>query len=342
MNLSLAHLVSFRTHILAPEDTWRALMSMNRIQFQQGMSLTEFFERYGTEAQCAAALAALRWPDGFACPRCAGSAHYVVGHGVRKLFQCRACRHQTSLTAGTLMDSTKLPLRTWFLAIYLVSQDKTGLSSLALMRHLGTSYRTAWLVHHKIMGEMARRDAQTPLSGAVQLDDAYLGGEHAGVGGRGSPNKVPIVAAVALSDDGRPLRVKLSPLAAFSREAVAQWARENLTPGCDVLSDGLGCFAGVIDADCAHSYIVVGRRKPRELPQFAWINTVLGNLKTMICGGYKAFDFGKYARQYLGAFAYRFNSRFNLRAMLSTLLGQAATGEPIPERQIRARAEVHD
>jgi hypothetical protein len=214
------------------------------------------------------------------------------------------------------MDSTKLPLRTWFLAIFLVSQDKTGLSSLALMRHLGTSYRTAWLIHHKLMAAMAQFDSQSPLHGFVQLDDAYLGGERPGVGGRGSPNKVPIVAAVQTNDAGHPVRVKISPVTTFSREAIAGWARLNLLPGTDVRSDGLACFAGVIDADCAHSYIVVGARKPRELPQFTWVNTVLANLKTLINGGYKGFKFRKYAQHYLGAFAYRFNARFNLRVLL--------------------------
>lgn len=87
-------------------------MAMNRIQFQPGMSLPEFFERYGSEQQCQTALMTLRWPVGFRCPRCACAARYVVGHGARRLFQCRACRHQTSLPDGTLMDSTKLPLST--------------------------------------------------------------------------------------------------------------------------------------------------------------------------------------------------------------------------------------
>lgn len=342
MNLSLAHLVSYRPRNLAPIYNVGPAMTMNRVQFQPGISMPEFFARYGTEAHCEAALIAFRWPDGFVCPRCASTAHYVVGHGARKLFQCRGCRVQTSLTAGTMMESTKLPLRTWFLAMFLISQDKTGLSSLALMRHLGTSYRTAWLIHHKIMATMAQRDAEQPLSGNVQLDDAYLGGERPGVGGRGSPNKVPLVAAVATSDEGHPLRLKVCALAGFTREAVAQWARLNLTPGCDVRSDGLSCFAGVIDAGCAHSYVVVGTRKPREMPQFTWVNTVLGNLKTMIDGGNKAFRFAKYASQYLGAFAYRFNSRFDLRHLLHTLLGHAATSSPMPERLIRGQAEIHD
>lgn len=317
-------------------------MAMNRIQFQPGVSLPEFFKRYGTEEQCVAALTALRWPHGFRCPRCESAAHYVVGHGARKLFQCQGCRHQTSLTAGTLLDSTKLPLRTWFLAIFLISQDKTGLSSLALMRQLGTSYRTAWLIQHKLMATMSQRDSEQPLMGDVQVDDAYLGGERSGVGGRGSPNKVPIVAAVATNDEGHPMRVKLSPVASFTRQAIANWARANLVPGCDVRSDGLSCFAGVIDAGCAHSFIVVGSRKPREMPQFNWVNTVLGNLKTMIHGAHKAFNFGKYASNYLGAFAYRFNARFDLQELLGALLGHAATGAPTRERQIRCMAEVHD
>ena len=311
-------------------------MPMNRVQFQRGVSMPEFFELYGTEAQCAAALVALRWPGGFVCPRCACAEHYVVGHGARHLFQCRGCRRQTSLTAGTLMDSTKLPLRTWFLAIYLISQDKTGLSALALKRHLGTSYRTAWLVHHKLMKTMALRDIELPLSGLVQVDDVYLGGERPGVRGRGSRNKVPIVAAVSTNDEGHPMRVKMSQVPGFSRQAITDWARTNLQPGSDVRSDGLACFAGVIDAGCAHSYIVVGKRMPRDMPQFNWVNTALGNLKTMIKGAHKAFKFAKYASQYLGAFAYRFNRRFNLQTLLGDLLGHAATASPTRERQIRA------
>lgn len=87
-------------------------MPMNRIQVDLGVSMPEFFACYGTEAQCEAALIKVRWPDGFACPRCASMARYVVGHGASKLLQCQGCRLQTSLIGGTRMDSTKLPLRT--------------------------------------------------------------------------------------------------------------------------------------------------------------------------------------------------------------------------------------
>lgn len=317
-------------------------MPMNRVQFQPGLSMVEFLDRYGSEAQCAAALAVQRWPDGFRCPRCSAAEHFLVSHGARKLYQCRSCRHQASLTAGTLMDSTKLPLRTWFLAIYLIGQAKTGLSALALMRHLGTSYRTAWLVHQKVMRAMAQRDSETPLTGTVQLDDAYLGGECRGARGRGSPNKVPFVAAVSTNDAGHPMFARLSPISGFTSKAIADWARLNLVPGCDVHSDGLSCFAGVIDAGCAHSFIVAAGRKPRDLPQFKWVNTVLGNLKTMISGAHKSFKFGKYAGQYLGAFCFRLNRRFDLRALVPELIAHAATFPPVRERAIRGLAEVHD
>ena len=317
-------------------------MAMNRIQFQRGMSLPEFMSSFGTDGQCAEALRRARWPDGFSCPRCGCSAHYVVGHGARKLFQCNECRHQTSLTAGSLLASTKLPLRTWFLAIYLISQAKTGLSALALKRHLGVSYPTAWLMHHKIVHAMAQRERSHRLEGCIQLDDAYLGGECAGgTPGRGSENKVPFVAAVSLSRDGRPRHLKLTPVAGFTSQAIGQWARACLMPGAVVTSDGLACFAAVSEAGCTHVPVVVGQRKPRELPEFTWVNTVLGNLKTSLAGALHAFDFAKYATGYLAAFAYRFNRRFDLRGLLASLIVDVARCRPRTQLAIRGNAEVH-
>ncbi|MES2714345.1 MAG: IS1595 family transposase [Pseudomonadota bacterium] len=317
-------------------------MAMNRIQFQHGLSLPEFMCSFGTEEQCAQAVKIARWPEGFVCPRCHGSAHYIVGHGARKLFQCNACRHQSSLIAGTLFASTKLPLTTWFLAIYLISQAKTGLSSLALKRHLGVSYPTAWLMHQKINLAMAQREDTHRLEGAVQLDDAYLGGERTGgKPGRGSENKVPFVAAVSLNEQGHPLYMKLTPVAGFTLEAIGQWAKTHLAPGALVTSDGLGCFAAVADARCLHMPIVVGSRKPRDLPEFAWVNTVLGNLKTTLAGAFHAFNYRKYAATYLAAFAYRFNRRFDLRGLVARLIVDVTRAKPMAQRAIRMNAEVH-
>ena len=142
-------------------------------------------------------------------------------------------------------------------------------------------------------------------------------------------------AAVQLDAQGHPLYAKLAPVAGFTSQAIADWARVALLPGTNVLSDGLGCFAGVIDAGWAHTYIVVGARKPRELPRFTWVNTLLPNLKTAVNGAHKHFAFGKYARAYLGAFAYRFNHRVHLRSLLTELLFDLARTPPITERDIR-------
>jgi hypothetical protein len=262
--------------------------------------------------------------------------HYLVVRGTRKVYQCGDCRFQTSLTAGTLMEHTKLPLTTWFLAIHLVSHAKTGISALALKRDLGVSYPTAWLLHHKINNAMSCQEAARLLSGAVQLDDAYLdGGRSGGKPGRGSENKVPFVAAVSMNDDGQPIRLKLDMVSGFTSEAIAKWAMTSLLPKTIVTSDGLGCFAAVTDAGCIHMSRVVGALKPRDLPEFKWINTVLGNLKTMMLGAFKALKYRKYAQTYLGAFAYRFNHRFDLREMIATLIVDVARTKPTAKKVIR-------
>lgn len=316
-------------------------MAFNPIQFQPGMSIPEFLRSFGTEAQCAEALKAARWPGGFRCPRCSSADHYVVGHGARELFQCNLCRHQASLTAGSLMEHTKLPLSTWFLAIYLISQAKTGLSSLALKRQLGVSYPTAWLLQQKISRAIGQQDRTHRLSGKVQIDDAYLGGERAGGKvGRGSENKVPFVAAVSVDEAGHPMHLKLCVLSGFSSQVLGKWATANLTPGTVVSSDGLGCFAAVTGAGCLHLPTVVGTLKPRDLPQFKWINTVLGNLKTTLSGAHHAMKDRKYAEHYLAAFAYRFNRRFDLRGLVARLVVDVARSKPVAEKVVRAHAEA--
>ena len=180
----------------------------NKIQFQRGYSLPEFMEEYGTEDKCRKVLFQWRWPNGYVCPKCGSTSHCTLKS--RAVFQCNHCHHQHSLTSGTIFASTKLPLTTWFLAIYLITQAKTGISALALHRQLGVSYNTAWSMKQKIMHVMKGQDDKQPLSGIVQLDDVYWGGEHrGGKRGRGSENKTPFVAAVSVDDEGHPVRMNM-------------------------------------------------------------------------------------------------------------------------------------
>ena len=150
-------------------------MAENKVQFQKGLSVTAFLHRFGTEERCVAALERWRWPHGFVCPAC-GHAGECVRLRTRALLQCRHCHHQTSITAGTIFEATQLPLRTWFLAMYVLTQQKRAISALALKRHLGVSYPTAWRVKHKLLQVMKERDDCLTLHGVIEVDDAYWGG----------------------------------------------------------------------------------------------------------------------------------------------------------------------
>src|SRR6478672_6114209 len=117
-------------------------MARNKVQFQKGLSEAQFAALYGTEDQCREAVMCWRWPSGFVCPVCGGKHHSVIKS--RALYQCTACRRQTSLIAGTIFGATKVPLCTWFRAMYHLTQSKGGISSIELGRRLGVTQTTAW------------------------------------------------------------------------------------------------------------------------------------------------------------------------------------------------------
>lgn len=315
-------------------------MAMNRVQFQPGLSMAEFLDRYGSEDQCEAALIASRWPEGFACPACGSGENSSFRREGRLYWQCSACRHQCSVISGTIFEATKLPLTRWFLAMHLLTQSKNNVAALELMRHLGVCYKTAWLIKHKLMEVMRVREESRVLDGRVEIDDAYLGGELAGgKSGRGSENKVPFIAAVQTTPDGQP-QFACFAQQPFTTEEVAIFAAKSLATSATVVSDGLWCFRGVKIIGAEHEPTVTGGgAASTKLPQFKAINTLLGNLKTALTGTYHAFDFAKYAHRYLAEAQYRFNRRFNLASILARLLRAASITSPRPVQFIRA-AEV--
>ena len=307
-------------------------MVQNRVQFQRGLPMSEFQKRYGTEAKCHAALEASRWPSGFACPCCGGADFSTHIRGHRRIYQCQVCRHQTTVTVGTIFEQTKLPLTLWFLAMHLLTQAKNGVSALELKRHLGVSYPTAWLMKHKLLQVMAEREASRVLDGRVEIDDAYLGGERPGKRGRGSENKVPFVIAVQTTPDGKPVFACFARLP-FTSEALKTWAQQSLASSAQVLSDGLQCFRAVTAGGAAHEPISMSEltgRQAAQHPKFKAVNTVLGNLKTAFSGTYHAFAFRKYADRYLAEVQYRFNRRFDLSTILKRLVRAAVSTGPRP------------
>lgn len=311
----------------------------NKIQFQKGVSLAEFFKDYGTEIQCREALFQWRWPQGYICPHCGGQ-HYCELKS-RALYQCNQCHHQHSLISGTIFSATKLPLTIWFLAIHLITQAKTGLSALSLHRQLGVSYNTAWSMKQKIMQVMKERDDSKKLSGVIQLDDVFWGGErHGGNKGRGSPGKTPFIAAVTVNKEGHPLYMNMNVVEGFSIREIVRWAKRHLQSGSHVISDGLACFSHVRAIGCEHTRIVTGGGTASvSLVEFTWLNTMIGNVKNAIRGAYHAINH-KHLPRYLAEFCYRFNRRFELEKMLPRFCFMAVRTPPMPMRLLRL-AEDH-
>ncbi|WP_271007618.1 IS1595 family transposase [Paucibacter sp. B51] len=315
-------------------------MPINRIQFQPGLSLATFFQRYGTLARCQQALYETRWPRGFVCPKCASTEHSRHERGTRLLLQCCRCRRQTSLTAGTVFDASKLPLTTWFLAIHLLTQSKTGMSALQLMRDLGVSYRSAWLVKHKLMQVMFGQERERKLETLVQIDDVFVGGERQGCGrGRTAPNKVLVVAAVQTTSNGKAVLTRLDVVPNWQKLTIARWASKALAAGTHVVSDGLSTFAAVKGAGFTHEPIIVNStgKAAGQHPRFLAVNTTLGNLKTWMASTFKGFKLSHYTQRYLAEFQYRFNRRFDLRAILTGLLVDAIHCNPWREVSLRKR-----
>lgn len=309
-------------------------MPRNKVQFQKGLSFVEYCQRYGTEEQCHAELIAMRWPKGFVCPKCGGAKFSYTP--ARRIFQCSACRKQTSVRAGTIYHKSSTPLAKWFLAMHLVTSAKNDISSLELSRQIGVKWDTAWLIKQKLMEVMRQRNSIYKLGGNVQIDDAYLGGEKPakpGKSGRGAEGKIPFVIAVE-TRDGKPIYTQLRRVPGFTQEAIKAYAAASIERGSWVISDGLNCFLGVVEAGMKHLPIVTGGGRPAH-PFFKWVNIGLGNIKSAIVGTCRSFD-GQHTERYLAAFEWRYNRRFDLTENLERLGRVAAKTEPRPYRSIAA------
>lgn len=304
-------------------------MARNPVQFQKGMSDADFEHLYGTESQCRDALFTWRWPAGFVCPVCGGTQHSVIK--TRALYQCCSCRSQISLIAGTIFHSTKLPLKTWFRAIFHITQSKRGISSLELARRLGVTQNTAWKLSHKLMQVMLEREATKHLTGRVEMDDAYIGGKRKGRRGRGAAGKVPFVAAVETTDDGKPLRMKLCTVRGFTSNSILKLTPSLFMGKCTVVTDGLPCFTAVARDDIVHVALRTSGDKPLQDSTFKWVNTVLGNVKCALVSTYKAIS-ARHVSRYLSSFVYRFNRRFRLPDLLVRLVYVALRTPPMPYR----------
>jgi transposase-like protein len=270
---------------------------------QESVNMLQIQERFQTDEACREHLFNQRWPDGFICPKCSHKEYYALPK--RKQYQCKACKHQTSATAGTVLHKTHTPLRKWFWAIYLASHDKRGVSATRLMDELELTYPTAWLMLHKIREAMSQRDANYRLAGIVELDDSFFGAPtEGGKRGRGT-DKTPVIVGVSLDKQGRPLYVKMSVASSIDGETLKSFAKTNIASGSVVYSDALRSY-NTLAADYDHKPTVFDLVKNPD--HLKWIHTMISNAKAFIAGTYHGLD-AKHLQAYLDEFCFRTNRR---------------------------------
>lgn len=266
----------------------------------KGMSLVNFQQQFGAEEQCREYLFHKRWPKGFVCPRCGASHHCVLANG---MFQCVSCRHQASVTAGTVMHGSHVPLTKWFLAMYFVSQDKRGISAVQLQSAIGVTYKTAWYLLARIRKAMRQRDDMHRLSGTVEFDDAFFGGPTIGKKrGRGT-EKTKVFVALSLDQRGNPRYLKMKVAQNIKQAAVRSFAQGAITLGSVIHSDGYRSYAPAL---AGYDHQPAAYNPDNGL--LHWVHIAISNAKAFILGTYHGLPC-KHMNEYLAEYAFRFSRR---------------------------------
>jgi transposase-like protein len=265
-------------------------------------SLFDWQKHFATEESCIETLIKIRWANGFVCPKCAHKkACYIV---TRALYQCSKCQYQSSITAGTIFHSTKLPLVMWFWAIYLTATDKGGISALRLAKQIGVSWPTAWRMLHKIRAAMKDRDSIYRLQDIIELDDTLVGGKCPGKRGRGAGGKAPVVVAVEKRDRKAGF-MAATVVPTISKATIKDFLNHKVLSGQIVHTDALSAL-NIIGEDHKHEAKITPPSKASEwLPL---VHIVIGNLKTFLNGTFHGVS-QEYLQEYIDEFCYRFNRR---------------------------------
>ena len=283
-------------------------------------TLIEFQKTFSSDEACEQHLLEQRWKKGFTCPQCGHKEAWYLKN--RKLFDCKSCRLQTSLTAGTIFHGTKIPLVKWYWLIYRMAMDKVGVSVAEMQRILEIGqYRTAWLMAHKIRKAMADRDARYSLAGLIEMDESFFGPKGS-KRGRGSERKSTVLCAVSLYRDNKgeekPGFAHMQVVDNGSTDTVEDFL-DRL--GCGVITNEGKQLLEAIRSDGWRSYGKAARNKELQHlkvvlrdPKAAgnllpWVHRVISNAKAVIRGSHRGVS-EKHLQSYLSEICYRFNRRF--------------------------------
>lgn len=295
--------------------------------------------RYGDEAQCGAQLTRQRWPAGFSCPRCGGASRGYLA--ARRVHECAGCGYQCSVTAGTIFHKTRTPLGSWFWAIYRMSHDKKGISAVQLSKEIGVSYPTAWTMQHKIRKAMADRNRLSRLSGLIEVDEGYVGGEEHGEArkGRGARSKSVVAVAVERRAAGQPGRTPVPGFAALavlpnaSKPSLEGFLVANAATGSHVLSDGWSGYRQIAEKGFEHTATNLARQKQDAHKLFPWVHITLSNLKRFLLGTHHQVE-QRHLERYVAEFNYRLNRRTMEPDLLTRLLRACITTSTVTYQQL--------
>jgi len=282
---------------------------------------------------CAAYLEQLRWPDGFCCPACKGCG--VPWRQTRGRLVCSACRHQTSVTAGTILEKTRTPLTTWFEAAWHLTTAKHGLSPKTLERTLGTSYRTAWAILQRYRVAMVRSERER-LFGVVEVDEALVGGVvQGGKRGRGASKSIVAIAVEIKKPKGfGRIRMRHIPEASFAH--LQPFIQDVVEKGATVRTDGWKGYNGLSKHNYIHERTILSSSNDPAHVSMPGVHRVASLLKRWILGTHQGSFVPAHLQSYLEEFTFRFNRR-NSRSrglVFRRLMEQAVVTPPITETEV--------
>ena len=297
-------------------------------------SLIEFQQRFPDEAACVEYLFKARWPDGFVCPGCGTSRAWAL-QTKPWTWECTGCHRQTSVTAGTIMHHSKLPLTLWFWAAYLMATHSNGISALQLQHQLALgSYKTAWLLCAKLRASMVAPE-RNPLSGLVEVDETEIACRSkkdppVGGGGRSHQGKILVAGAVEVQDGGAgPGRIRLQQVPDYAAASLHPFLAANLALGATAKTDGWSGYPGAPGVH--HDPHTVGTMAAHIV--LPWTHRVFSNLKTWVLGVYHGLR-REHLQSYLDEFVFRFNRRHHRHASFRSLLGIAAGHAPLTYKML--------
>lgn len=295
-------------------------------------TIMELEARFASEEACFDYLASLRWPNGFVCPHCSHDAAWVVGNGLQ---ECARCHRQTSVTAGTIFDKTRIPLPVFFRAAWWVVTQKNGASALGLQRVLGLkSYRTAWTWLHKLRHAMVA-PGRSRLAGEIEVDETFLGGLEEGVSGRETYKKALVV--IAAQADGKKIgRIRMRYIPDASGESLLGFIGDVAEPGSTIHTDGWSAYGGVVEAGYRHKVTVIKHSGASASDLMPRVHQVASLLKRWILGTHQGAINPEHLDGYLDEFTFRFNRRSSTSRgkLFYRLMQNAVSSKPRPYKKI--------